>query len=201
MNLPNKLTIFRVLLIPLFVIVFYLPFLNQEIKIFDYEFNLMNIIAVVIFSIAAYTDRLDGKIARKRNLITTFGKFMDPLADKLLVASAFLIAIDLHLMPAYLVIIIISREFIVTGIRLLAITEGKVLAASSLGKIKTVFQIILVIVLFLFNYRSTASYVLFTNTVFLHLVVDILMIITTLFTLISGYDYVKKNKDLILQSK
>src|SRR5690554_1439811 len=115
MNLPNKLTIFRVLLIPLFVIVFYLPFLNQEIKIFDYEFNLMNIIAVVIFSIAAYTDRLDGKIARKRNLITTFGKFMDPLADKLLVAAAFLIAIDLHLMPAYLVIIIISREFIVTG--------------------------------------------------------------------------------------
>lgn len=201
MNLPNKLTIFRVLLIPLFVIVFYLPFLNQEIKIFDYEFNLMNIIAVVIFSIAAYTDRLDGKIARKRNLITTFGKFMDPLADKLLVAAAFLIAIDLHLMPAYLVIIIISREFIVTGIRLLAITEGKVLAASSLGKIKTVFQIILVIVLFLFNYRSTASYVLFTNTDFLHLVVDILMIITTLFTLISGYDYVKKNKDLILQSK
>lgn len=201
MNLPNKLTIFRVLLIPLFVIVFYLPFLNQEIKIFDYEFNLMNIIAVVIFSIAAYTDRLDGKIARKRNLITTFGKFMDPLADKLLVTAAFLIAIDLHLMPAYLVIIIISREFIVTGIRLLAITEGKVLAASSLGKIKTVFQIILVIVLFLFNYRSTASYVLFTNTDFLHLVVDILMIITTLFTLISGYDYVKKNKDLILQSK
>lgn len=201
MNLPNKLTIFRVLLIPLFVLVFYLPFLNQEFEIFDYKFNLMNVIAVAIFSIAAYTDRLDGQIARKRNLITTFGKFMDPLADKLLVAAAFLIAIDLHLMPAYLVIIIISREFIVTGLRLLAISEGKVLAASSLGKLKTVFQIILVIVLFIFNFRNTSSYVLFSNHDFLHLVVDVLMIITTLFTLISGFDYVKKNKDLILQSK
>lgn len=201
MNLPNKLTIFRIILIPLFVLVFYLPIDNYTFEIFDYRFSIINIIAVIIFSIAAYTDRLDGKIARQKNLVTTFGKFMDPLADKLLVTAAFLVAIDLHLMPAYLVIIIVSREFMVTGIRLLAISEGKVIAASSLGKIKTVSQIVLVIALFVFDLRKDSSYVLFKEFDFYHIVVDILMVIATTITVISGYDYLKKNKDLILHSK
>lgn len=200
-NLPNKLTIFRIILIPLFVLVFYLPIDNYTFEIFDYRFSIINIIAVIIFSIAAYTDRLDGKIARQKNLVTTFGKFMDPLADKLLVTAAFLVAIDLHLMPAYLVIIIVSREFMVTGIRLLAISEGKVIAASSLGKIKTVSQIVLVIALFVFDLRKDSSYVLFKEFDFYHIVVDILMVIATTITVISGYDYLKKNKDLILHSK
>jgi len=201
MNLPNKLTLFRIILIPLFVLVFYLPFLKQNITIINFELGLENIIAIIIFSIAAYTDRLDGKIARNNNIVTTFGKFMDPLADKLLVSAAFLVAVELHLMPAFLVIIIISREFMVTGIRLLAISEGKVIAASSLGKLKTVSQIILVIVLFLFDLKSEGNYMIFVEFDIFHLIIDTLMILVTGFTIISGFDYLKKNKELILYTK
>ncbi len=201
MNLPNKLTLFRIGMIPLFVIVFYIPILNQRVSILNYNITLANIIGVAIFAIAAYTDRLDGKIARNHQLITTFGKFMDPLADKLLVASALLMAIELHLVPAFIPILIISREFMVTGIRLLAISEGKVIAASPLGKLKTVFQIILIIAIFLFDLRNDGTYMLFTDFNILNIIVDCLIIITTLLTILSGYDYLKKNKDIVFLSK
>ncbi|HEY8364635.1 MAG TPA: CDP-diacylglycerol--glycerol-3-phosphate 3-phosphatidyltransferase [Haloplasmataceae bacterium] len=201
MNVPNKLTLLRIILIPLFVGVFYIPFLNQPLDIFGHSINLGNILAVVIFSIAAYTDHLDGKIARKNNLVTTFGKFMDPLADKLLVTAAFLLAIEFRLMPAYIPIIIISREFMVTGIRLLAISEGKVIAASPLGKLKTVSQIVLVIALFLCDLRAEKFYVLFSHFDVLHIIVDILMVLSTIFTLISGFDYLLKNKHIIFSTK
>ncbi|QVK16819.1 CDP-diacylglycerol--glycerol-3-phosphate 3-phosphatidyltransferase [Mycoplasmatota bacterium] len=203
MNLPNKLTLFRIFMIPLFVIVFYIPVLNQTISVLNHEITLANIIGIIIFAIAAYTDRLDGQIARKENLVTTFGKFMDPLADKLLVTAALLIAIELRLMPAFIPILIISREFMVTGIRLLAISEGKVIAASPLGKLKTVSQIVLIIALFLFDLKPDGihQYMMFTQYGVLNIIIDILMTIATLLTLISGYDYLQKNKKIIFLTK
>ncbi len=204
MNLPNKLTLLRIIMIPLFVVLFYIPALNDNnLTIFNTNIALSNLLGVVIFALAAYTDHLDGKIARKYNLITTFGKFMDPLADKLLVTAALLMAVELRLMPAFIPIIIISREFMVTGIRLLAITDGLVIAASSLGKLKTVSQIVLIIVLFLFNLHpeGNATYMMFTHFSVENIIVDVLMMIATLFTVVSGYDYLMKNKQIIFQSK
>jgi len=190
-------------MIPLFVVVFYIPLFDQGVTIFGYEIALENIIAIIIFAIAAYTDRLDGQIARKYNLVTTFGKFMDPLADKLLVAAALLMAVELRLMPAFIPIIIISREFMVTGIRLLAISEGKVIAASSLGKLKTVSQIVLIIALFIFDLRpdATQQYMMFMKFDMMNIFIDVLMTIATLLTVISGYDYLMKNKAIVFSSK
>ncbi len=201
LNLPNKLTLIRIIMIPLFVVVFYIPYFDEHITILEHKIALENIIAVVIFALAAYTDRLDGHIARKNNLVTTFGKFMDPLADKLLVTAAFLMAIELELMPAFIPILIISREFMVTGIRLLAISEGKVIAASPLGKSKTVSQIVLIIVMFVFDLRGTDNYIMFTDFGILNIIVDVLMLVATLLTVISGYDYLKKNKDIVFLTK
>lgn len=200
MNLPNKLTLFRIVLIPLFVIVFYLP-IKTTISVLDLSIPLVNLIGTGIFAIAAYTDHLDGKIARKYNLVTTFGKFMDPLADKLLVTSALLLAIELRLMPAFVPILIISREFMVTGIRLLAVTDGKVIAASYLGKAKTTTQIILIIVMFLFNLQAENTYMFFTHFDVYHLIVDILMVLATILTIVSGLDYLLKNKHIVFQTK
>ncbi len=201
MNLPNKLTLLRIAMIPLFVVVFYIPALTKKIVMINFEISLANLLGLIVFIIAAYTDRLDGKIARKHNLITTFGKFMDPLADKLLVTSALLIAVELRLLPAFIPILIISREFMVTGIRLLAVSEGKVIAASPLGKAKTVVQIVLIIVLFVFDLKAENYYSLFTAYDWKHLVVDSLMSLATLLTVISGYDYLKKNTQIIFASK
>jgi len=139
MNLPNKLTIFRVILIPFFVFFLLAPYFP----------GYGNYIAVGIFIVASITDFLDGKIARKYNLVTNFGKFMDPLADKLLVCSALICLIELCLIPAWVVIIIIAREFIISGFRLVASDNGVVIAASYWGKFKTVSQMIMVIVLML----------------------------------------------------
>lgn len=131
MNLPNKLTIARVIMIPLFLF-----FLMTDIV------PMSNYIALAIFIIASLTDMLDGRLARKNNLVTNFGKFMDPLADKLLVCSAMVAFIELGLMPAIVVIIIIAREFIISGIRLIAAEKNVVIAAGMSGKIKTVVQMI-----------------------------------------------------------
>lgn len=139
MNLPNKLTLFRVVLIPFFVFFLLAPFFE----------GYGNYIAVAIFIVASITDFLDGHIARKYNLVTNFGKFMDPLADKLLVCSALICLIELSLIPAWIVIIIIAREFIISGFRLVAADNGVVIAASYWGKFKTTFQILMVIVLIL----------------------------------------------------
>ena len=139
MNLPNKLTLFRVVLIPFFVFFLLAPYFE----------GYGNYIAVAIFIVASITDFLDGKIARKYNLVTNFGKFMDPLADKLLVCSALICLIQLELIPAWVVIIIIAREFIISGFRLVASDNGVVIAASYWGKFKTAFQMLTVIVLIL----------------------------------------------------
>ncbi len=136
MNLPNKLTMFRVILIPFFVL-----FMLVDITTVD------KWIALAIFIVASLTDLLDGKIARKYNLVTNFGKFMDPLADKLLVCSALICLVELAKLPAWMVIVIIAREFIISGFRLIASDNGVVIAASYWGKFKTVFQMVMICLL------------------------------------------------------
>ena len=171
MNLPNKLTIIRVCLIPFFV----------AALLFDHGNNYtMRIVANVLFIVASLTDLFDGKIARKYNLVTNFGKFMDPLADKLLVCSALICLIELGQLPAWVVIIIISREFIISGFRLVAADNGGVIAASYWGKFKTTFQMAAVI-LMIFNIPA------------LTLVTNIVVVIAVALTIISLVDYVAKN--------
>lgn len=138
MNLPNKLTVLRVILIPFFVLA--LLAAGGNIQMLRY-------LAAAIFIVASLTDMLDGKIARKYNLVTNFGKFMDPLADKLLVCSALICLVELGQLPAWMVIIIVSREFIISGFRLVAAEQGIVIAASYWGKFKTTFQMIAVILM------------------------------------------------------
>ena len=175
MNLPNKLTIIRVCMIPFFV----------AALLFDHGNNYtMRIVANVLFIVASLTDLFDGKIARKYNLVTNFGKFMDPLADKLLVCSALICLIELGQLPAWVVIIIISREFIISGFRLVAADNGIVIAASYWGKFKTTFQMIAVI-LMIFNIPALAT------------VTMIMLVIAVVLTVISLVDYVAKNIEVL----
>ena len=176
MNLPNKLTLFRVILIPFFVFFMLAPYFE----------GYGNYIAVAIFIVASLTDMLDGKIARKYNLVTNFGKFMDPLADKLLVCSAMICMIDLKRLPAWFVIIIIAREFIISGFRLIASDNGIVIAASYWGKFKTTFQMLMVIVLIL-NIDHPFFTVLGTVLTYVALVL----------TIVSLIDYIAKNRDVL----
>ena len=177
MNLPNKLTIIRVCLIPFFV----------AALLFDHGNNYtMRIVANVLFIVASLTDLFDGKIARKYNLVTNFGKFMDPLADKLLVCSALICLIELGQLPAWVVIIIISREFIISGFRLVAADNGVVIAASYWGKFKTTFQMAAVI-LMIFNIPA------------LTLVTNIVVVIAVALTIISLVDYVAKNVKILTE--
>lgn len=189
MNLPNKLTVLRVLMIPLIMFVPLFPGVNKEV---DGGITISNFIVLGIFCIAAFTDFLDGHIARKYNLITDFGKFMDPLADKLLVFAAFIILIEEHRIYGFIVTLIIAREFMVTGIRILAANNNVVIAASKLGKIKTVSQMIAIIVLLLNNYPFSLINFPLGN---------ILAYIAAALTVISGIDYFVKNKEIILKSK
>ena len=180
MNLPNKLTLFRVVLIPFFVFFLLAPYFE----------GYGNYIAVAIFIVASITDFLDGKIARKYNLVTNFGKFMDPLADKLLVCSALICLIQLELIPAWVVIIIIAREFIISGSRLVASDNGVVIAASYWGKFKTAFQMLTVIVLIL-NIPNKVFTILGT----------VLIYVSLALTVISLIDYIAKNKDVLKDQK
>ena len=168
MNLPNKLTVLRVIMVPFFVF----------FMLTDVGGAANKWIALVIFAVASLTDMLDGKIARARGLVTNFGKFMDPLADKLLVSSALICMIELGMLPAWIVIIIISREFIITGFRLIAVENGVVIAASWWGKIKTVMQMAMIIVVMLGSND---------------LIGMVLIALATIFTVISGVDYIVKN--------
>ena len=179
MNLPNKLTLFRVILIPFFVFFLLAPYFT----------GYGNYIAVAVFIVASITDFLDGHIARKRNLVTNFGKFMDPLADKLLVCSALICLIELDRLPAWILIIIIAREFIISGFRLIASDNGVVIAASYWGKFKTTCQMLMVIVLILD----------IPHPVFYWLGV-ILTYVSLALTVISLIDYIVKNKN-VLQDK
>lgn len=173
MNLPNKLTMFRVILIPVFIVVLMTGLIADPVNRY---------IGTLIFCVASFTDYLDGHIARKYNLVTNFGKFMDPLADKLLVSSALICMIEMGMLPAWIVIIIISREFIITGFRLIAAEGGLVIAASWWGKIKTVTQMIMIILLLLGVQGIIAT---------------ILIFLATLFTVISGVDYIVKNISIL----
>ncbi|WP_026509388.1 MULTISPECIES: CDP-diacylglycerol--glycerol-3-phosphate 3-phosphatidyltransferase [unclassified Butyrivibrio] len=174
MNLPNKLTVFRVILIPFFVVFLLANIFGEADKW----------IAVGIFIVASLTDLADGKIARKYNLVTDFGKFMDPLADKLLVCSAMICLIELGRIPSWIVVIIIAREFIISGFRLIAVENGRVIAASYWGKFKTTFQMIMVILMIV-------------NIPQLQLVTNIIMYIALALTIISLCDYIIKNKDVM----
>jgi len=177
MNLPNKLTILRVIMIPFFV--FALMLENGTNQTYRY-------IAAAIFIIASLTDLLDGNIARKYNLVTNFGKFMDPLADKLLVCSALICMIELGQLPAWMVLIIIAREFIISGFRLVASDNGVVIAASYWGKWKTTFQMISVVLL-IFNFEA------------LSMITNATVWIALALTVISLVDYIKKNAGVLLE--
>ena len=176
MNLPNKLTILRVCMIPFFVL----------FMLTDLGGSYSKIIALIIFAVASFTDMLDGKIARKYNLITNFGKFMDPLADRLLVCSALICFVEMKLLPAWIVIIIISREFIISGFRLVASDGGVVIAASYWGKFKTVSQMVMTLLLIL-HLDNPAYRIL--EQVFVYLALAL--------TVISLVDYLVKNKNVL----
>ena len=178
MNLPNKLTTLRVLMIPFFVVFLLLDPSNQTYRY----------IADAIFIIASLTDMLDGKIARKYNLVTNFGKFMDPLADKLLVSAAMICLIATGQLAAWIVIVIISREFIISGFRLIASDNGIVIAASYWGKFKTVFQMLMIIVL-IANIQMPFFTVLGTILIYVALVL----------TIVSLIDYIAKNVQVLTQ--
>lgn len=176
MNLPNKLTIFRVILIPFFVFFLLAPYFPEYGKY----------IATAIFIVASLTDMADGKIARKYNLVTNFGKFMDPLADKLLVCSAMICLVEIDRLAAWIVIVIIAREFIISGFRLIASDNGVVIAASYWGKFKTTFQMLMVIVL-----------ILNVQMPFFQILGKILTYAALILTVVSLIDYIVKNKDVL----
>lgn len=193
MNLPNKLTLLRVCLIPFMVIVAEISYFQS--KVLFYNITLANLLVLIIFCIASFTDFLDGYIARRNHIVTDFGKFIDPLADKVLVFAAFIILIDLGRMPGWIVILIIAREFMVTGIRLLAVKDKVVIAASNLGKAKTISQIVAIIALLINGFPFVLISVEFAK-----IVCDVFVYIAALLTLISGIDYFIKNKNIILNS-
>ena len=195
MNLPNKLTIFRMILVPIMVII---PFLGIKAEVLGIP--LTYIVIDLIFIIASVTDKLDGYIARKNNQVTTFGKFLDPLADKILVLAAMIMLVEMAKLPAWIPIIVLAREFVVSGYRLIAVEKGgKVIAASKWGKLKTVTQMFAIILAFLDLYAFGDC---FTGTLqggdfVLNFIVTIMMIIQVIATIFSGVDYLKGAKELI----
>lgn len=217
MNLANKLTIFRVILVPIFVIVGYLGVLGVitgEWLGIPTFFWIMNL----IFVIASITDKLDGYIARSRNQVTTFGKFLDPLADKILVLSALVMLVEFGKIPAWIPIIVLTREFLVSGYRLLAVENGgKVIAASIWGKLKTVTQMIAIILVFVDKYNffdfvrgttnqaqalaSSMQIYMSQGSLVLNAITSILMLVSVVATIFSGYDYLKNGKDLFKDAK
>lgn len=188
MNLPNKLTIFRVILILPFVVIL----LGGEAGWFGANRLIPDLIALAIFIVASLTDLIDGKIARKYNLVTNFGKFMDPLADKLLVCAALIALVELGRIPVWVVIVIISREFIISGFRLIAADNNVVIAANYWGKFKTTFQMVMVC-LMIADLGAMFSW--------MRLLTDIVMWIALILTVVSLVDYLVKNKDVMKDTK
>ncbi|MBQ1802761.1 CDP-diacylglycerol--glycerol-3-phosphate 3-phosphatidyltransferase [Lachnobacterium bovis] len=187
MNLPNRLTLFRVILIPFFVFFVLAPWFEGYGKF----------IAVAIFIVASLTDMADGKIARKYNLVTDFGKFMDPLADKLLVCSALICLVETRQLFSWIVIIIIAREFVISGFRLVAADNGIVIAASYWGKFKTTFQMLMIISLIVEGQLNELGY----KFVALHYLGIALTYIALALTIISLIDYLAKNIDVLKEQK
>lgn len=195
MNLPNKLTIFRIILVPIMVII---PFFGIEADFLGIPISWL--IIDLIFVIASITDKLDGYLARKNNQITTFGKFLDPLADKILVLAAMVMLVEMAKLPAWIPILVLAREFMVSGYRLVAVEHGgQVIAASKWGKIKTVTQMIAIIIAFIdINAFGTCfSGNLQGIGLVLNVLVTAMMLIQAIATIFSGIDYMKGAKSLI----
>lgn len=197
MNLPNKLSLFRMLLVPILVLVYLFPYAQFHIDVYEFRFayvslSIVDIVAVSIFCIASLTDFFDGYIARKYNLITSFGKFIDPIADKLLVNTSFILLAFSGVVPVVAVIVMIWRDMIVDGIRMMAANKGKVMAAGMLGKIKTVTQMLAIIVCFLNNLPfALLPFPMSDFLVWLAMCVSVL----------SGFSYYNQAKDILLESK
>lgn len=209
MNLANKLTIFRIILVPIMVII---PFLGISGEFLSIPVTYLIIDA--IFIIASITDKLDGYVARSKNQVTTFGKFLDPLADKILVLAAMIMLVEEMKIPGWIPIIVLAREFIVSGYRLIAVEKGgKVISASKWGKLKTVTQMIAIILIFIdkfnffdfirattnFNTAIGSSYLIYMSTgefVF-NIVSSVMLIISVIATIFSGYEYLKEGKHLL----
>ncbi|MGL4451621.1 MAG: CDP-diacylglycerol--glycerol-3-phosphate 3-phosphatidyltransferase [Sarcina sp.] len=196
MNLANKLTVVRMIFVPIFL-------LCMSTNIIPYG----TLIATIIFILASITDKLDGYIARSRNQVTNFGKFMDPLADKLLVTAALVTLTGINIIPAWISVIIIAREFAVSGLRSIAAAEGHVIAASNWGKIKTVFQMLaLILLLIVANIAATpwVADIINSSSILINFftyVPDIILYIALIITIISGIDYFVKNKSVINTDK
>ena len=199
MNLPNKLTIFRILLVPFMIIIPFLP-IQGEFYSISYKW----IIIDVIFILASLTDKLDGYLARSRNQITTFGKFLDPIADKILVLTAMIMLVEAGRLPAWIPIVVVFREFLVSGFRLVAVqNDGNVIAASIWGKLKTVTQMIAISIA-LVDMNKFGAFVQGNLNGFplvLNAAATIIMAVSVLATVFSGWDYLKSGKDLFKASK
>lgn len=213
MNLANKLTIFRMILVPIFVIIGYLGnlgIISGEVFGISITFLIMDL----VFVIASITDKLDGYIARSRNQVTTFGKFLDPLADKILVLSALVMLVEFGKIPALIPVIVLAREFLVSGYRLIAVEKGgKVIAASIWGKLKTVTQMIAIILVFIdkFNFFdfiiatsnqsdamvSSMQIYMSQGEMIFNVITSVVMLISVIATIFSGYDYLKNGKDFL----
>lgn len=198
MNLPSKLTLFRIILVPIMVIV----------SFFDIPGSFLGIsttmwIMELIFIIASITDKLDGYLARKNNQVTNFGKFLDPIADKILVVAAMILFVEMGRLPAWIPIIVIFREFAVSGYRLIAVqNSGKVIAANVWGKLKTVTQMIAIILMFLttqpyFAFVNSALTYMTTGDFVMNILASIFMTVSVIATIFSGYEYLKSGKDLL----
>jgi CDP-diacylglycerol---glycerol-3-phosphate 3-phosphatidyltransferase len=192
-NLPNKITISRIILIPIFVVLMLIRIEEWgDITILGATMPVTHLLGAIIFIIASVTDWIDGYYARKLNLVTNMGKFLDPLADKLLVSAALIVLVELQMAPSWIVIIIISREFAVTGLRLVLAGEGEVVAANMLGKIKTWAQIVAISALLLHNIFFEMFSFPFD---------ELALWVALFFTVWSGLDYFLKNKEPFLKSK
>ena len=194
MNLANKLTIFRIILVPIMAII---PYLNLQGDFMGLPLTYFWML--LIFIVASITDKLDGYIARSRNQVTTFGKFLDPLADKILVLTAMVLLVELGKIPAWIPVIVLAREFLVSGYRLIAVEKGgQVIAASIWGKLKTVTQMI-AIILIMFDknnfwdcFRGGLTGIDFA----INLVATVLLLVSVVATIFSGADYMKNGKEL-----
>ena len=208
MNLPNKLTVFRIILVPIMVII---PFFNIQGEFLGIPITYL--IIEFIFIIASITDKLDGTIARKKNLITTFGKFLDPIADKILVLAALIMLVEFGKIPAWIPIIVLFREFVVSGYRLVASSQGgEVIAASIWGKLKTVTQMIAIILCYIdkfsfgqFIFRVSTKSEMLTQSAAIYMspvqyginiMSSIMLVISVIATIFSGWEYLKNGKDL-----
>ena len=198
MNLANKLTILRMILVPIFVLIGYLG-LGGVITGDVLEIPVYMLLMNIVFIIASITDKLDGYIARSRNQITTFGKFLDPLADKILVISALVMLVEFGKIPAWIPIIVLTREFLVSGYRLVAAESGQVIAASIWGKIKTATQMVAIILIFIdkYNFFDFVNHSMSVMQYGINIVSSILMFISVVATIFSGWDYLKNGKDLL----